>query len=148
MAAPGRDRDFSHSLRGVHCPDAGHVGVREARNGGNVLSGVDLRAIAAEILGDIPAVAEEEHDVPKIACVIEAEGVAEFVKAGQIDNAVSEKIVRTGATRDIRAQGFHVGPDEDNRSAPAVHNQWLRLPIFSAARCGPVEPNQRGRFAR
>src|ERR1700730_29981 len=108
---------------------------------------MDLGAITAEILGNSSAVAEVKHDVAKIAGVREAEGVAEFGKAGEIDDGVAQKIVCSGATRDIRPQRFHVGPNIDNRSLPAVHKQRLRLPVFPAARFGPMQTNQRSRFA-
>ena len=123
------------------------IGIREARNSCDVSARVKLRAIPAKVLHDVATVAEEKHDVLKIACVREPQGVAEFVQAGQINDGVSEQIVCPCFSRDIRAERLHIRAYENGGTALPVHQKRLRLAIFAAARFGPVKPNERGGFA-
>src|SRR5690242_12530635 len=139
-------KELAGSLGGVKRADAPYVRIREPGDGGDIASGMDLPAVAAEIFGNISAVAEEKHDVAKIARVLETERVPEFVQTGKINDAVSQKIVGCGEPRDFRAESLHVGADEDNGSALAVHQQRLGLAIFAAAGLGPLKSNQRRRF--
>ena len=56
---------------------------------------MDLRSIAAEILGHVTAITKKIHDVAEIARVLEPDGMAEFVHAGQIDDAVTKELILT-----------------------------------------------------
>ena len=55
---------FGQLLLRVDRPDACHIGIRKARDRGNITPRVDLRSITAEILGYVTAIAEVIHDVP------------------------------------------------------------------------------------
>src|SRR4029077_17328364 len=114
---------------------------------GDVTPRVKLRAITAEVLDDVSSVAEEIHDVANIACARQSQGVAELVQAGQVDNRVSQQIVCRGALRDVRPERFHIRPDENGGSVPAVDEQRLSLAVFAASWFGPVKPNERSGLA-
>lgn len=130
----------------VDGPETRDIGIREAGNRGDIVSRAKLRTITAEVLDDVSAVAKEKHDVAKIARVVEPQGVTELVQAGQIDNGIAQEIVRSGASRDIGAERFDVGPYKNGGSAPAVHQKRLGFAIFTAAGFGPIKANERGGF--
>jgi hypothetical protein len=92
---------FSLDIQGS---DSAYVGIRQARDRRDVISGVKLYTITAEILDDVSAVSEVIHNVAEIPCVLEPQRVAEFVQARQIDDAITQEDVFSGALREIRPQ--------------------------------------------
>lgn len=76
----------------------------------------------------------------------ETERVAELVQTRQIDDAVTEENVCSGAPRNILPPRFHVGLYEGGRSRPSVDNQRPHLSVLAVRCVSPVESNERGRF--
>src|SRR5580704_4158989 len=123
-----------------------HVAIGKAGDSGDIVSGVNLGAIAAEVLDDVSSIAEVIHDVAEIAGVIKPQGVAEFVQTRHIDDAVAQQRVSPGATRNVRTERIDVRAYEDGRSLLPAYNDWARFPVLAAFRAGPIDTNESARF--
>ena len=56
-----------------------------------------LFAVSKEITGQVSSVTEVVHDVFEVGCVLQSEGMANLMHAGEIDDRVPEKTVPRGA---------------------------------------------------
>src|SRR4249919_4250787 len=138
MASSGR-----RQLRRVKRPQALHVPGRQACHFRNVFTRPDLRAIPAEELHDIAAIAKEIHDVAEIARVLEAERVTELVNASQVDDRVSKKDIRSGARGEILAERIDIGTDEHGRAAAPPDDDRLHFAVLTTARLLPEHADAR-----
>src|SRR5581483_3853855 len=102
---------------------------RDAGVSGDIGAGFQLAAITFEVAEDVSAVLEAVHDVGEGGGVAQAESVAAFVQAGEIDDALTEERIATGGFADFVTEGVHVREDEDLRAGVAIDEQGFGFAV-------------------
>src|ERR1700719_4681528 len=85
------------SLPAINLSNAIHVAIGKPRDCRDIVPRANLGAIPAEVLDDISPIPEEIHDVAEIPSMGKPQGVAEFVKTRQVDDAFSQQCVSSCA---------------------------------------------------
>jgi D-alanine-D-alanine ligase len=105
---------------------------------------LQLAAVAHEVRFNISAEAEGVHDVFKLRHMRQADGVSEFVNAGQVDDRVSQQRVPGAAARQRLALSRNLRHDVHDRAQPAVDSNALGFAVQPLVRRDPSETNERG----
>src|SRR5690606_2875387 len=112
---------------------------------GNVAAAAKLVAVAVEEQRDVPAVAEEVHDVCVLCRMLEAERVPDLVQAGQVHDRLAQQIVQPRRLRDVGTQRVGVRTYEHHGAALTVDEDRPHLAVLAGARGNEVDAQQ-GRF--
>jgi hypothetical protein len=88
-------------------------------------------------------VAEVIHDVPVVARMPQSQRVPELVHAGEVDDALAEERVASGAFGNVGAKRPHVGADVESGAEPPVDDDGVHLAVLTLGRFSPIETHER-----
>ena len=72
--------------------------------------------------------------------------VPELVNAGEVNDALAEERVASGALGNVGAKRSHVRPDVDRSAEPPVDDDSFHLAVLTFGRFSPIEPQERRCF--